>query len=292
MPQRQDIAVIVAYAVFASLSIACLFLIPALGVVLLTVLLVISVWARWLADIHIYKPSKFDPLLYRRVGMFAVLNGTRIKEPFLNLVLDPIRAEAFVVPLEKPDPSYPNRTTEVLVKVPGMPPQTFSDLASAVRGIRETERHWHSKRELSELLKPLSGETWEVPTGVVTRIDKVEQFWPDYDYALRGVRELNQNKPLTMAPSGDKDAAVEIVSEDRPTEAMEHADKVRLIKTLLLWFAVCWILAAVSIRVLGGPHGDWSYSRARHFFWWDSFEVSGIVWFATTFIYSLLTRGN
>ena len=78
--------------------------------------------------------------------------------------------------------------------------------------------------------------------------------------------------------------------KERRRAEKERAEKRRPIKQLALWYGLCWVIVPVWIRLLGGPHGDWPYYRARHFFWWDSFEVAGIVWFATTLIYSILPR--
>lgn len=93
-------------------------------------------------------------------------------------------------------------------------------------------------------------------------------------------------KPAEKAAAEKRQRA----EEERERAEKERAEKRRPIKQLALWYGLCWVIVAVWIRLLGGPHGDWPYYRARHFFWWDSFEVAGIVWFATTLIYSILPR--
>lgn len=134
---------------------------------------------------------------------------------------------------------------------------------------------------LNRFVGMLGGKAYETPEGIVTQIGGVAQPWPDVASAFDGMKRLVTER---------RQAAELREPAEKAAVKKERAEKRRPIKQLALWYALCWVVVAVWIRLLGGRHGDWGYSRARHFFWWDSFEVAGIVWFATTLLYSILPR--
>lgn len=225
--------VLVLVAVFYLLVLVFL---PYVGLVLFAGILLLGAlaWFRDRWEPHIYRPGKFEPPLYRKIGFIAILRGTPATDPILG-----------------------------------------------------------------SFAKALNVQAYETPEGIVLKFGKTTQPFPNIESALSAMRRLltEHREAAELRKPAEKAAAEERqrAEEERQRAKKERAEKRRPIKQLAFWYALCWIVVAVWIRLLGGPHGDFSgYFRARagHFFWWDSFEVTGIVWFATTFVYALLGRAK
>jgi hypothetical protein len=164
----------------------------------------------------------------------------------------------------------------------------------------------------------LGGDVFDTPEGIVTRIDGVEQLWPDCERAVDGFRAMAEaRRRFLNSPEGQekqrqeleaaelRQAAEKAAAEQRQRAKQERSERMRPIKQLALWFALCWVSTAGWVLFLGGPHGalrfHWYYSSFNWhlsgwnlppFFWWNSLEIAGAVWFATTLIYSIMPRSS